>query len=123
LFDRIAPVSGDRTESSEPSGRILRFRPRGASPLHYLRGSLPGAGRHAGPSPVGDLAKYERTGDSDDYRHRMVVNGLALVAVALLIGAGVWLAVTMADMRKNQDCALQGRRNCTPISVTTPSRW
>jgi hypothetical protein len=116
-------VATDQPDLNEPKGRILRFRPRGGSPLRYWRGTGTGTIGEPGTPPVGDLAKYERTDETDDYRHRMVVNGLALVAVALLIGVGVWIAVTMADLRKKQDCALQGRRNCTPIEVTTPGRW
>ncbi|NTV97267.1 MAG: hypothetical protein HGA75_17950, partial [Thiobacillus sp.] len=37
----------------------------------------------------------------DDYRHRMVVNVVAFVFVIGLIAAGLWLADTMAAMRKN----------------------
>ena len=72
--------------------------------------------------PVEDLAKYERGEDSDDYRHRMVVNVAAFLAVATLIGVGIWLADTMATMRKNQDCVLSGRRGCTPVEVPK-DRW
>jgi hypothetical protein len=35
--------------------------------------------------------------------------------VAALIGAGLWLADTMASLRRNQDCALAGHRNCLRI--------
>jgi hypothetical protein len=47
----------------------------------------------------------------------MVMNGVALVIVTALIGAGLWLATTMADMRKNQDCVLSGRAGCTPVDI------
>lgn len=69
-----------------------------------------------------DLTKYERDGTSDDYRHRMIVNAIAFVFVIGLIAAGLWLADTMAAMRKNQDCVLSGRRGCTPVEVTK-DRW
>lgn len=69
-----------------------------------------------------DLAKYERGENPDDYRHRMVVNVVAFVFVIGLIAAGLWLADTMAAMRKNQDCVLSGRRGCTPVEVTK-DRW
>jgi len=52
----------------------------------------------------------------------MVVNVLAFLFVAALIGAGLWLANTMAAMRKNQDCVLSGRRGCAPIEVPK-ERW
>jgi hypothetical protein len=71
---------------------------------------------------VEDLTKYERDGTSDDYRHRMIVNAIAFVFVIGLIAAGLWLADTMAAMRKNQDCVLSGRRGCTPVEVTK-DRW
>ena len=67
--------------------------------------------------PVDDLTKYERGECPDDYRHRMIVNVVAFVFVVGLIGAGLWLADTMAAMRKNQDCVLSGRRGCTPVEV------
>jgi hypothetical protein len=73
-------------------------------------------------SPVENLAKYERSEGPDDYRHRMIVNVAVFVFVIGLIGAGLWLADTMATMRKNQDCVLSGRRGCTPVEVTK-DRW
>ena len=42
------------------------------------------------------LAKYER-GSEDDYRQRMIINGLAFVVTAALIAAGVWLASNLHD--------------------------
>jgi hypothetical protein len=53
-------------------------------------------------------------------RDRTTTNIIVLVVVALLIGAGVWLANTMLDVRKIQDCVASGRRNCAPI--VTPGR-
>jgi hypothetical protein len=35
----------------------------------------------------------------------------------VLVAAGIWLLATMADVRKAQDCAGQGRRNCATIDV------
>jgi hypothetical protein len=40
------------------------------------------------------LAKYER-GSEDDYRQRMIVNGLALVAIVALIATGVLLVINL----------------------------
>jgi hypothetical protein len=68
------------------------------------------------------MAEFERGKDPDDYRHRMIVNLAAFIFVIGLISAGLWLADTMAAMRKNQDCVLSGRRDCTPIAVTK-ERW
>jgi hypothetical protein len=73
--------------------------------------------------PVDDLKKYEAAPDEpDDYRHRMIMNGLALLVTVLLVVAGVWIADVMAKMRKDQDCVLSGRRGCTPVDVPIPPR-
>jgi hypothetical protein len=52
----------------------------------------------------------------------MIVNTAVFVFVVGLIGAALWLADTMATMRKNQDCVLSGRRGCTPVEVSK-DRW
>jgi len=96
----------DGPSSSDSEHRVLSFR----------RGPV-SARRPTPPSSVDDLAKYARGGESDDYRHRMIVNAAAFVFVVALIGAGLWLAGALADLRRNQDCALSGRRNCMPIEV------
>jgi hypothetical protein len=92
-----------------------------------LRPRPPRAGndnQRSRPAPVGDLTSFERTGDhSDDYRHRMLVNGVAFAFCLFLVIAGVWLVTTLAQMRKDQDCVLSGRRGCTPVEVPVRSRW
>jgi hypothetical protein len=105
----------DTPTSSGDSGRVINFRRRGVS----------SNARMAARSPVEDLARYERGADaedSDDYRHRMAINIIAVVFVAALIAAGLWIADTMAAMRKNQDCVLSGRSGCTPVEVPH-TRW
>jgi hypothetical protein len=97
--------------ANRPDGRIVDFREAAAS---RARAAQQAAARQ---SPVADLAQYERPPDEDDYRHRMGTNGIALVFIAILVIAGVWIADTMATMRKNQDCVLSGRRGCTPVEA------
>ncbi len=99
-------------EHSKSESQILRFRPRGST---FVR-PLPQ------PSPVRDLAKYEGSG-SDDYRHRMLMNLAAAAVTILLVVGGIWIANTMAQMRKDQDCVLSGRRGCTPVDVPVKPRW
>jgi hypothetical protein len=88
----------------EKRGRVLPFR----------------RGRAAVPpptepdAPVEGVEKYAQ-GEPDDYRQRMINNGLGLLACILLVAGGIWIANTMAEMRRNQDCVFSGRRNCTPI--------
>jgi len=96
----------------EESARVLPFRHRRSDEL----------AERDGPLASDDLAQYERDAEPDDYRHRMVINVVALVFIAGLVGAGLWLATTMADMRKNQDCVLSGRRGCTPVDIPH-DRW
>jgi hypothetical protein len=97
----------------EPEGQVLPFRPRGAL--------------FARPVPrlpaVPDLEKYERAPDEpDDFRHRMLMNGLGLAVTIALVGAGIWIADVMAHMRKDQDCVLTGRPGCTHVEVPARSR-
>jgi hypothetical protein len=54
---------------------------------------------------------------SEDDGNGNVENAVMLGFFAVLVVAGVWLLVTMADIRKVQDCAAQGRRNCVTIDV------
>lgn len=81
------------------------------------RGSAGTRGPVSAP-PVADLARFEAAEEADDYRHRMMVNAAAFLFVAALVGGGIWLVDTMAQMRKDQDCVLSGRRGCTPVEVT-----
>ncbi|MCW5689606.1 MAG: hypothetical protein KIT76_13750 [Pseudolabrys sp.] len=101
----------------ESGAQVIRLRrPSGSKPS--------GHGNTATEGPAADdLAKYSRDETPDDYRQRMIVNAAALAFVALLGAAGLWLADTMASMRKNQDCVLTGRRGCSPVDVPVRSRY
>jgi hypothetical protein len=100
----------DHPSPPEPEHRVVAFR----------RGKAPPPAPPASPSssPVSDLRDYQRGGEDDDYRHRMLVNGAAFLFVVALIGAALWLADTIADMRRNQDCVLSGRRGCSPVEYS-----
>ena len=41
----------------------------------------------------------------------------ALITGIVLVAIGVWLATAIAEMRRNQDCVLSGRRNCAQLNV------
>lgn len=58
----------------------------------------------------------------EDQGNRNVENAVLLGCLAALAGAGVWLLGTMAEVRKVQDCAAQGRRNCATIEVPDRAR-
>jgi hypothetical protein len=53
----------------------------------------------------------------EDEGNRGIENAVMLAFFAVLVAAGIWLLGTMADVRKVQDCAGQGRRNCGSIDV------
>ena len=111
----------DDGASSNAGRRVILFRTRAraASP-----GPKPASQDEPGlTSPVSDLAKFERSQEQDDYRHRMIVNAIALAFTVLLAAAGIWIAESMAVMRKNQDCVLMGRSSCSPVDVPTTDRW
>lgn len=104
-------MTPERSPTHENS-RVLRFRPRGTPRWRWPVGNIP----QRNP-PIDDLAKFERSDSEDDYRHRMTINALALVATVLLVSAGVWLAIRITEMVQVQDCYLSGRRNCAPIEA------
>ncbi len=101
------------SDGSPPSeSRVISFRDGRARPQPPL----------SGPPPVADLAKYQAPDEADDYRHRMIVNTVAFLFLAALIGGGLWLVDSMAKMRKDQDCVLSGRRGCTPVDLNIDNR-
>ncbi|MGB9114103.1 hypothetical protein [Bradyrhizobium sp.] len=101
--------------SSEEEHRVLQFRPRTA----------PAPGQRGNPNePVrqfeaaNDLSRYERDRDEpDDFRHRMLANVAAFAFTVALLAIGIWLAMSIADLRRTQDCVLMGRRDCVRISA------
>ena len=67
---------------------------------------------HGGPTPE----------PPEDQGNRNVENALLLGFFVVLVAAGIWLLGTMADVRKVQDCAAQGGRNCATIEVPERAR-
>lgn len=105
------------SEAPPHTAQVLQFRPRvvdrlGAREFSDMQGD-----------EFDDLAQYEQDQEEDeDVNHprRMLMNGIAVAVVTVLIGVGVWLADTIADMERDQDCVLQGRQNCAPIELALP---
>jgi hypothetical protein len=54
--------------------------------------------------------------------NRNLENAVLLGFFVVLVVAGIWLLGTMADLRRVQDCAAQGRRNCGTIEIPERSR-
>jgi hypothetical protein len=55
-----------------------------------------------------------------DARDRRAANIFLLVAAAVIVGLGIWLANGMIEARKADECMSSGRRNCSPVE--TPAR-
>ncbi|MCA1457941.1 hypothetical protein I6F35_32940 [Bradyrhizobium sp. BRP22] len=105
-----------RPISSDGEHVVLKFRPR-TSAHPPTRHEHP---REAGKSGqvARDLSRYERPREEpDDFRQRMLANIAAFAFTVALTAIGIWLAVSIADLRKTQDCVLTGRRDCARISV------
>ncbi len=62
-------------------------------------------------------SEEEKREPPEDEGNRARENAVLLGFFAVLVLAGVWLLGTMADIRKVQDCAAQGRRNCATIDA------
>jgi hypothetical protein len=126
-FSRIGAVKTQRPIISDDEHVVLKFRPRtSAHPPGGTEESDPARNPNSNKAPntsrppaASDLSRYERPRDEgDDFRHRMLANVAALAFTVALTAIGIWLAVSIADLRKTQDCVLMGRRDCARISVT-----
>ena len=82
---------------------------------HELVGSAAQPGEQESGDP---FTQYEQEQEGPiNYRQRTLMNVIALAIVALLVGAGVWIADTIEVLQKDEDCVLQGRANCAPIEI------
>ncbi len=106
--------------ASEEEHRVLKFRPRTMAHPPGRRGypGEPAQSRRTPGNEPNDLSRYERPRDEpDDFRHRMLANIAAFAFTVALTAVGIWLAMSIADLRKTQDCVLMGRRDCARIST------
>jgi len=112
----LADVKTQQPIVSDEEHRVLKFRPRTlAHPPGRKAGHEHEADIRHEPN---DLSRYERDrGEPDDFRHRMLANIAAFAFTVALTAIGIWLAMSIADLRKTQDCVLMGRRDCARIST------
>ena len=116
IFRGSAAVKTQRPIISDDEHVVLKFRPRTSA---QPPGGRQETSQANAPPAANDLSRYERPRDEgDDFRHRMLANVAALAFTVALTAIGIWLAVSIADLRKTQDCVLMGRRDCARISVT-----
>jgi hypothetical protein len=99
--------------SSTTDDRVVHLRTRRQ---YRAAGSSPTAS-----APSDDLEQFAQSSEPDDFRHRMTVNAVAFLFVVALVVAGVWLANTLATMRKTQDCIFAGKRGCGPVETSGPA--
>jgi hypothetical protein len=108
-----------RPIAAEDDHRVVPFRPRSALQRPGVVGGGPAVPlrRHENLQPdILDLSRYERPRqEPDDFRHRILANIAAIAFTVALTATGIWLAMSIADMRKTQDCVLTGRRDCARI--------
>ena len=114
-------MKNQRPIATEEEHRVLQFRPRNAvAPVQpVLRGNavVQPLHRDAQPEPL-DLSRYEQPREEpDDFRHRMLANIAAFAFTVALTAVAIWLAMSIADLRRTQDCVLMGRRDCVRIST------
>jgi len=132
IFRGSAAVKTQRPIVTDDEHVVLKFRPRTSAhppggreepdPAKSFNNKTSSSNKtpNSNTSPAAsDLSRYERPRDEgDDFRHRMLANVAALAFTVALTAIGIWLAVSIADLRKTQDCVLMGRRDCARISVT-----
>ena len=109
--------------TSDEEHRVLKFRPRTLTHPPGPQGEPDGRIQRedGGREPrnlTRDLSRFERDREQpDDFRHRMLANLAAFAFTVALTAIGIWLAMSIADLRKTQDCVLMGRRDCAQIST------
>jgi len=76
--------------------------------------TLVSSGPHA--RSAGARVEFEQESAGDDgYRHRMRMNLLAVAAVVVVMGAGIWIAGAMVNTQKAHGCYTSGQRFCSLI--------
>jgi len=112
----LAAMKAQRPISDDDDHRVVPFRPRAALTLprdQQTRAQRPATAQSH--SPKEQARESQGPEKPDEFRHRMAANLAALAFTLALTGIGIWLAISLADMRKTQDCVLMGRRDCAQI--------
>jgi hypothetical protein len=55
--------------------------------------------------------------DEETESDRRAANIFMAVFAVVVVGLGIWLANSLANHRKLDDCLAAGRRNCVPIEA------
>ena len=108
-----------RPIAADDDHRVIQFRPRSALNAPQLHTPLQAQTRQPDKlvEPL-DLSRYEKPRPvPDDFRQRMLANIAAFAFTVALTAVGIWLAMSIADLRRTQDCVLMGRHDCVRIST------
>ena len=106
-----------RPIATEDEHRVLQFRPRdSAQPRDVRKPTMAEPHHEAAETEPLNLARYEHAREEpDEFRYRMLANIAAFAFTVALLAIGIWLAMSISDMRKTQDCVAMGRRDCARI--------
>lgn len=84
--------------SSDDNHRVVSFPSGKGRNAAFWRGPT----THTDPGLLLSFAKFERDGLEDDYRHRMIMNALALIVAVILIVIGVWMMINIDDQHHSR---------------------
>jgi hypothetical protein len=112
------------TVDDDGEHRVLQFRPRTLAPSPGRQNALHNQFENTrlGSPPASleanDLARYEQDRDEPDhFRHRILANIAAFAFTVALTAIGIWLAMSISNLRRTSDCELLERHDCTHISA------
>lgn len=117
-------MASQRPLMTGSDNRVIPFKPRSVATSPGIQAGLTdgNAALHNDLHDPDAPLKIESADQSKggDYRHRMITNLAALIFTLLLTAVGVWLATTITELRKTQDCLMVGRRDCTKMPPLSP---
>lgn len=88
-----------RPKTSEEEHVVLQFRPRRPARTPEQRPSA-NAANAGSPAEADHPSPHHPPGDQpDDFLHRMLANAAAFAFTIALIAVGLWLAMSIADLR------------------------
>jgi len=118
MSPELAAVKTQQPIRSDEEHRVLQFRPRASTnpAARWANPGRPAAPEDNRPEPY-DLSRYEQDREEpDDFRQRMLANIAGFAFTIALTAIGIWLVVSIANLRRTQDCVLMGRHDCVQIS-------
>jgi hypothetical protein len=94
----LAPMGTQRPKTPEEEHVVLPFRPRRPARLPEQRPAANTANAGS-PDQADHPSRHRPARDQDDFLHRMLANAAAFAFTIALIAVGLWLAMSIADLR------------------------